>query len=276
MELDAAKRTHRGLIRSRNEDAACLCPRTEGPGPRGTLLAAVADGMGGHPGGDRASALVVGSLDGERWISGADPRSWLRAAFTRAGECVAQGARDDRSLAGMGTTLTAALFLPEGVWVASVGDSRLYWIRGGRSVLVTRDHTMASDLVRRGLLDEADADRHPSSHLLTRCLGTCADGTPDLSPGPLCPRPGDIFLLTSDGLGRGVAALRLPGLVEEKSSADAADALVDAALKGGAPDNVTVIVVRWLGESPAEHPGGVEFTTAEEWERGGGPGGEVG
>lgn len=267
MELDAATRTHRGLIRARNEDAACLCPRTEGAGSRGMLLAAVADGMGGHPGGDRASSLVVDSLAGENWIPGTDPRAWLRAAFARAGERIAQEARGEPSLTGMGTTLVAAFFLPGGAWVASVGDSRLYWIRGGRPVLVTRDHTMASDLVRRGLLDEADADRHPSSHLLTRCLGTCPDATPDLLPGPLRPDPGDLFLLTSDGLGRGVEGRRLPILVAGKSSAEAADTLVEAALEGGAPDNVTVIVVRWLGEAPAEGAGVVEFEAAQGWGR---------
>ncbi len=220
---------------------------------REALLAAVADGMGGHPGGDQASALAVGSLAREAWPPSDDPRQWLRAAFRHAGERIAQAARHEPSLTGMGTTLVATLFLPEGAWVSSVGDSRLYWIRGQSMTLVTRDHTMAADLVRRGQLDAAEADRHPASHLLTRCLGTCPDATPDLLPRPLHPIPGDCFLLTSDGLVRAVEAGDLPSLLAGKTAAAGADALLQASLAGGAPDNVTVIVVRWLGESP-EHP----------------------
>jgi PPM family protein phosphatase len=265
MELDAVARTHRGLVRQRNEDAACLWPEAEGPAAREALLAAVADGMGGHPGGDRASASAVRSMAGQDWPPPIDPRSWLSAAFRRAGERIAREARDEPSLAGMGTTLVATLFLPDGVWAASVGDSRLYWIRGDWLTLVTRDHTMASDLVRRGLLDAAEADQHPSSHLLTRCLGTCADATPDLPWRPLHPLPGDQFLLTSDGLGRAVDAGRVPSLMRGDSSA-AAGALIDAALEGGAPDNVTVIVVRWLSEAPAAR-GGVNFEEASAWDR---------
>jgi PPM family protein phosphatase len=259
MELDAAARTHRGLVRSRNEDAACIWPEAEGTGPRGALLAAVADGMGGHAGGDRASTLAIGSLPDRSWPPAVDPRSWLETAFRRAGERIVREARSEPSLATMGTTLVAALFLPDGAWVSSVGDSRLYWIRGERLVLVTRDHTMASDLVRRGLLDACEADRHPSSHLLTRCLGACPDATPDLPSRPLRPLSGDLFLLTSDGLGRAVETEDLPSLVGGKSAAVAADGLVEAALNGGAPDNVTVIVVRWLGEPPAWEIGGMEF-----------------
>ena len=267
MELDAAARTHRGLVRPRNEDAACLWPEAEGREAGGALLAAVADGMGGHPGGDRASAIAVGSLPGGTWPPSIDPRSWLEAAFRNAGERIALEAHRDPSLAGMGTTLVATLFLPDGAWVSSVGDSRLYWIRGERLTLVTRDHTMADDLVRRGLLDAADADRHPSSHLLTRCLGTCPDAKPDLPTRPLRPTLGDLFLLTSDGLGRAVEASRIPSLVAGKTSAAAADALVKAALDGGAPDNVTVVAVRWLGESPAREAGGLDFDEAPAWDQ---------
>jgi protein phosphatase len=268
MELDAVARTHRGLVRPRNEDAAGLWPEDEGPKVRTALLSAVADGMGGHPGGDRASALAVGSLAGENWPPTGDPRIWLAGAFHNAGARIAQEARSEPSLTGMGTTLVATLFLSGGVWVSSVGDSRLYWIRGDRLILVTRDHTMASDLVRRGLLAPADADRHPASHLLTRCLGTCPDATPDLPSRPLRPFPGDLFLLTSDGLGRAVEVERVPSLVAGRSAAAAADALVEAALEGGAPDNVTVVVVRWLGEPPAREAGGVDFEAVSAWDRG--------
>lgn len=267
MELDAAARTHRGLVRSRNEDAVCLWPPAEGIVARDALVAAVADGMGGHPGGDRASALAVGSLADEAWSSSTGPRSLLEAAFRNAGERIAREVQSDPSLTGMGTTLVATLFLPGGAWVSSVGDSRLYWIRGERLVLVTRDHTMADDLVRRGLLDAADADRHPSSHLLTRCLGTCPDARPDLPSRPLRPIPGDLFLLTSDGLGRVVEVERIPSLVAGKIAAAAADALVDAALAGGAPDNVTVIVVRWLGEPTDRDAGGLDFEEVPGWDR---------
>jgi protein phosphatase len=215
--------------------------------------------MGGHPGGDRASALAVGALAESAWPPGDDPATWLAEAFEFARRRIAGEAVEQPHLAGMGTTLVAVLFLPVGAWFASVGDSRLYWIRQDRLVQVTSDHTMASDLVRRGLLDAADADRHPSSHLLTRCLGTCPDATPDIPALPLLPRPGDLFLLTSDGLGRAVEPERLPGMVAGKPARAVADELVQAALDGGAPDNVTVVVVRWLGDAPAGGGAGLEF-----------------
>lgn len=240
--------TDRGQVRSRNEDAV----RAE-PGDR---LFVVADGMGGHPAGDVASALAV-EVVCER-LAGLDPgadaseaREAMRAAVAEAGRRIVEEGRRDPERRGMGTTLTA-LLLRDGRWsVGHVGDSRGYLVRDGELDQVTVDHTV-----------------FPGSNTLTRALGTDDDPDPDVYQGEL--RDGDLFLLCSDGLnkvfGDEELAERLAGLADPTAGGagrtdgagdpgpedrdgphggleDAARDLVEEANRRGAPDNVTVALV---------------------------------
>lgn len=243
--------TDRGRVRSRNEDAV----RAEA----GNRLYVVADGMGGHPAGDVASALAV-EVVCER-VAGiapdADPgraRDALRSAVAEAGRRIVEEGRRDRERRGMGTTATA-LLVRDGRWVvAHVGDSRGYLFRDGELDRVTVDHTV-----------------FPGSNTLTRALGTGEDPDPDVHEGEL--RDGDLFLICSDGLNKIFGDEELAGRLEELAgrqdvSADrevgrvlgddvstgrdgpgpeleaAAREMVEEANRRGAPDNVTVALVR--------------------------------
>jgi PPM family protein phosphatase len=237
MKTDFAGRTHTGRVRSRNEDALLQRPHRR--------LFAVADGMGGHAGGDIASRIAIDILD-ERTAAGSDDVAGDLEAALRAGhEAILKAAGADPALSGMGTTLTALRFDGTGRGVvAHVGDSRAYRYRDGELVQLTRDQTWVQDQVDAGLLTARQAKRHPYSAMLTGALGI--DGI-DLVVEimELEPHPGDLFLLCTDGL---VARLddddigRI--LAADDDVAATADALVDAANAAGGPDNITVALVR--------------------------------
>lgn len=218
--------TDRGQVRSRNEDAV----RAE----TADRLYVVADGMGGHPAGDVASALAV-KVVFDRFAdldpaAGADEaREALRRAVAEAGRRIVEEGRRDPERRGMGTTATA-LVVRDGRWaVAHVGDSRGYLFRGGDLDQVTVDHTA-----------------FPGSNTLTRALGTEEDPDPDVYEGEL--RDGDLFLLCSDGLNKVFGDAELAERLERLDELDAAvGEMVEEANRRGAPDNVTVALVRATG-----------------------------
>ena len=274
MRIEQATRSHTGLVRRRNEDAWSAWPRS-GSGVFEAELAVfgVADGMGGHPGGDVASSLAVSVVTELGAPSFGTPRDHLRQLYRLAARKISGAVRERPELEQMGTTLTVAVLRPGEVWVGHVGDSRLYWVRAGEIALVTRDHTLAQELIASHMLDAEHAESHYSSHVLTRCLGVCPDQAPDLLVRPLRPQPGDCLLLASDGLIKAVPTARIPALLADRSADAAVEALEEAALAGGAPDNVTVVLARFAstGETAADARGpGVEFegAAAAEWTKG--------
>ena len=234
--FDAAGRTDVGGVRQTNPDAF-------GEYADGSLrVFVVADGMGGHAGGETASRLAVeavrevfGSAHG-----GVDAR--LRAALEAANGRVHQAQLEDPRLAGMGTTGVALGFGPDGAWVANVGDSRAYRMRSGSLEQLTRDHSVVAELVRRGYITAEQAAVHPRRNEVLRSLGTEASVDVDLDPVQVAPE--DVFLLCSDGLSGVVSDAEIASLVVRQPAADAARALVEAALLAGGPDNVTVQIVR--------------------------------
>jgi serine/threonine protein phosphatase PrpC len=233
MRVDAASDV--GRVRARNEDAWLW--RHLGAAE----LLAVADGLGGHQAGDVASRLALQAL--AEALGDAGPgalrRQRLEAAFHRANEAVWQAAQRRPDWSGMGTTLTAALVEAGELTVAHVGDSRAYLWRGGGLRQLTSDHSLVRALVERGALSEEEAERLPERHILTRAVGTAPEVEVDVVELRL--EPGDRLLLATDGL---TAALSLEQVVEllAQGGDRPAQRLVEAANRGGAPDNVTVLV----------------------------------
>lgn len=233
MRVDAASDV--GRVRARNEDAWLW--RRLGAAE----LLAVADGLGGHQAGDVASRLALEAL--AEALGDAGPgalrRQRLEAAFHRANEAVWQAAQRRPDWSGMGTTLTAALVEAGELTVAHVGDSRAYLWRGGSLRQLTSDHSLVRALVERGALSEEEAERLPERHILTRAVGTAPEVEVDVVELRL--EPGDRLLLATDGL---TAALSLEQVVEllAQGGDRPAQRLVEAANRGGAPDNVTVLV----------------------------------
>ncbi|MCV2392820.1 Stp1/IreP family PP2C-type Ser/Thr phosphatase [Actinotalea sp. M2MS4P-6] len=232
--LRYAARSDVGLVRSNNQDSAYAGPR----------LLVVADGMGGHAGGDIASSVAVAHLaplDDEAHGPD-DALDELNRAFGDAHAELLARARENPELSGLGTTVTALLRAGNKLAMAHIGDSRAYLLRDGELTQVTSDHSFVQHLVNTGKITQEEAERHPQRSVLLRVLGDFdMEILPDVSVREA--RPGDRWLLCSDGLSGVVSRDTMTEtLLVERDVDRCADQLVQLALRGGAPDNVTVVV----------------------------------
>jgi serine/threonine protein phosphatase PrpC len=216
--------TDPGRKRRRNEDSYVIDPP----------LFAVADGIGGAQAGEIASKLAASA------VRSSDPGR-LEDLIQEANRRVHQRAVEDAAVSGMGTTLTVAEIVGERVSIGHVGDSRAYLVRDGRLEQLTEDHSLVGELVRSGKLTPEEAESHPQRSVITRALGT--DPDVDVDTFAVEPRPGDLFLLCSDGLTTMVDDRTIERLVEEKRGDldGLVNALIRAANKGGGEDNITVV-----------------------------------
>lgn len=238
MILRAAASTHVGRRRQANEDRYAMAPDL------GLYL--VADGMGGHRAGQVASEMAAeASIRAVEALQGAEVSlaEKLRHAVACANREIHTAAHHEPELRGMGTTLVAVLLGEERLALAHVGDSRAYLVRNERIRLLTDDHSVVGELLRRQQISEAAAREHPHRHVLTRALGVRKTAVPDLAE--MTPQPGDAVLMCSDGL---TAHLRDTEILEYVLSVEepqaACDRLVEAANERGGIDNVTVLIVR--------------------------------
>jgi protein phosphatase len=220
-----------GKVRTRNEDSYLV----DAP------LYVVADGMGGHRGGDVASRLTVETLEAARPEWG-PPGGALMEAVRSANRVVYERSAADRELRGMGTTVTALQTAGDTGRIVHVGDSRAYLLRDDALQQLTQDHTLVQQMVDDGQLAAEDAERHQARHIMTRALGVDADVQVDELTLDL--HPGDRLLLCSDGLSGMLVAADIQSLLARDDGAQqTADALVALAVERGGDDNVTVIVV---------------------------------
>lgn len=258
--MKAGAETHTGLVRPANEDAYCIVPDPAGD----YLLLAVADGMGGHEGGEIASALALSELG--RCVASrmndtaANPIAVLAAAMDSANTAVYRTSVHRLGMSGatlglgMGTTLTSALVVGFRLYIGHVGDSRVYLWRDRQLRLLTQDHSLVAEMVRDGEIGQDAAEQDPRRHVLTRAVGTQEQVVSDLTSVEL--NPGDRVLICSDGLSGVVSEQVLANILETASSCDgAAAALVQRALEAGGPDNVTAIVL-FVTEKPAGQDAG--------------------
>jgi protein phosphatase len=230
--LRAAGATDVGRVRQGNEDDYLV----------GERLFAVADGMGGHQGGEVASAMAIDALRAAD-LDGPDPLEILVSLIRAANHEVLERGDADPGLQGMGTTLTAVVVDEDEAGLAHVGDSRAYLFRNGRLSQVTEDHTLVQELVRQGRLTAAEAEYHPQRSVLVRVLGVDDDVEVDMIRLPL--RARDVLLLCSDGLNGMLDDEEIRDLLAANPEPDdAAKALVEAAVEAGGIDNVTAVVVR--------------------------------
>lgn len=231
--LRYAARSDVGLVRTKNEDS----------GYAGPHLLVVADGMGGHAGGDVASSLAVGvlaDLDGEA-LGSTEAQTRLGERLQRTNTALQDRVKDQPELAGMGTTVTALMRAGSRLILAHIGDSRAYLLRDGDLVKVTTDHTYVQSLVDAGRITAEEAENHPQRNVVMRVLTGEHGDEPDLSVRE--GRAGDRWLLCSDGLSGFVSHDTLHDtLAAGDGPATTAENLVRLALRSGAPDNVTVIV----------------------------------
>ncbi|WIM86642.1 protein phosphatase 2C domain-containing protein [Candidatus Mycobacterium wuenschmannii] len=228
--LRYAARSDVGLVRSNNEDSVYA----------GARLLALADGMGGHAAGEVASQLVIAALahldDDE---PGGDLLAKLDAAIHSGNSAIAAQVEMEPDLEGMGTTLTAILFAGNRIGMAHIGDSRGYLMREGELTQITKDDTFVQTLVDDGRITKEEAHSHPQRSLIMRAL-TGHEVEPTLTMREV--RLGDRYLLCSDGLSDPVSDETIQEALKIPDVTDSADRLIELALRGGGPDNVTVVV----------------------------------
>jgi PPM family protein phosphatase len=233
LALRYAVRSDVGLLREGNEDSAYAGPH----------LLAVADGMGGYEAGEVASAAVISTvapLD-QKAMRESELIDALARAVATAKQTLRRIVDSDPTVGSMGTTLTAMLWAGGAAAVCHIGDSRAYLVRDGDLYQITRDHTFVQALIDQGRIQPEQAATHPQRSLLLRALDGRTDADPDLSM--LDAQVGDRYLICSDGLPVAVSDEQiLQALVTVTEPADAVLALIDLAIRGGAPDNVTCIV----------------------------------
>lgn len=208
-------------------------------------LAVVADGMGGCEGGQFASRIAVESVE-EIYSKSAEPNPQQRLlqGFREAHARIQQRARENPSLHGMGTTMTAFALVGSRLYYAHIGDSRLYLLRAGKLRVITRDHSLVSRLVETGIIRAEDADNHPQKHVLTAAVGIAEEIEPDFSPEPVGLEKSDVLLLCTDGLWGHVSEPELQQALASEAPSDACSALVQLAKDHGGPDNITLQIAR--------------------------------
>lgn len=228
--LRYSARSDRGLVRANNEDSVYAGPR----------LLALADGMGGHAAGEVASQLVIAALahldDDE---PGGDLLSKLDDAVHQGNSAIAAHVDAEPELEGMGTTLTAILFAGNRLGLVHIGDSRGYLLRDGELTQITKDDTFVQTLVDEGRITAEEAHSHPQRSLIMRAL-TGHEVEPTLIVREA--RAGDRYLLCSDGLSDPVSQETILEALQIEGVNESADRLIELALRGGGPDNVTVVV----------------------------------
>ena len=227
--------SHVGKIRANNQDS----------GYAGTQLFVVADGMGGHAGGDVASAIALKRIiEADRVFASADDAQFaLQSSLTAANTMLAETVFEHPELTGMGTTVSAILRSGDKIAIAHIGDSRIYLLRDGQLKQITADHTFVQRLVDSGRITPEEAAVPPRRSVLMRVLGD-VDAAPEIDTTVHDLKPGDRWLLCSDGLSSYVSDDRIEAVLKANPGArDAGDRLVKESLDQGAPDNVTVVVV---------------------------------
>jgi len=252
MQVQAFGLTHVGRQRQHNEDTFLVADEAK--------LYLVADGMGGHAAGEIASRIAVDSISEFILHTKEDDGTWphaydenyrrttnrLMAAVRLANTRVLEAMRKDARLRGMGTTVVACLADDTTMSVAHVGDSRAYLIRDGQLSRLTNDHSWVFEQVQAGMLTEAEAEKHPLRNVITRALGGALSVSPDAAE--VESRPGDVYLLCSDGLTGMVPEEEILRVVTDSSGdiEKACQVLIDTANERGGLDNVTAILVRTM------------------------------
>lgn len=237
MRFDCAGRTHVGLKRKINEDSIFADP------DRGLLV--VADGMGGHDAGEVASAMVteaIRSLPASDGLDGIADRA-VETLRQVNGQLI-ELARSGGERRTIGTTVVGLAIADGSFCCFWMGDSRAYRLRDGKIERLSHDHSLVQSLIDAGMLKPEDAEGHENANLITRAVGVAEDCQVDLVDGDA--RPGDLFLLASDGLTRLVPDHELEAELGNGSPAATADRLIEMALSRGAPDNVSLIIAKVL------------------------------
>lgn len=244
IEVVGWAQTDPGKVRERNEDAVFFGRSTNTRKSHdGSVLAMVADGMGGANGGSIASGIVSSEVAEVYMSTGGTVPETLRRAFESANRRIYRRSHGEEGLRGMGSTCVALVVKPPLAWAAWVGDSRLYLMRNGQIFQMTHDHSLVAEMVRRGMMSSQEAHTHEVRNVITRALGTHSKVQVDVWQEPYPVRAGDRFLLCSDGLHDLLASDEILGLAGEGGIEMAVARLIAEATARGGFDNISAVLV---------------------------------
>lgn len=239
--MEVAFRTAIGKQRADNQDYVDVFTNQAGQ-----HLALVADGIGGHQGGDVASAMAVSHLGHDfeltAWTTTAAASQWLSQQITMENHSIIEKSNQFADLNGMGTTLVAVVYFTDEVVIASIGDSRAYLLRDGQLRQLTEDHSLVNELVKRGEISRQAARHHPQKNVIIRLLGISNDANFDLNTYPLVLN--DQLLLCTDGLTNMVDDQQIATVLESTQPLEAkCDQLIELANAAGGLDNISVLII---------------------------------
>mgnify|MGYP004541792773 CR=1 FL=1 len=240
--------TDAGVVREMNQDYYFSSDTAVGNLPN---LFIVADGMGGHKAGDYASRYTI-----ERVVAsvsrntGEEPIAIMKEAINKANELLVAESREDESKSGMGTTLVIGTIIGNKLFVANIGDSRLYVV-GQNMRQITRDHSLVEEMVRLGEMDKADAKVHPDKNIITRAIGVMPDVSVDFFEVEL--KQGDQILICSDGLTNMIDDEDIKRIVlSQRDIVEKAEKLIETANENGGRDNITVVLIEPFSDEVKE------------------------
>ncbi|HEX3102980.1 MAG TPA: PP2C family serine/threonine-protein phosphatase [Terriglobales bacterium] len=245
--VEFASLTDVGCRRENNEDSYGYWePANDADFAESGRVAIVADGMGGHAGGQIASRLAVDTIiKAYAAAAGSNPQKRLLTAVKDAHRRIQQRAKQDPHLSSMGTTCTALALIDTRLYFVHVGDSRLYLLREGKLRILSRDHTLIARLLEKGLIQPDQANDHPQKHVLTSALGVPEDEIEiDAPPEPLPILKKDVLMICTDGLWGQMETHEIKEALASTSPTDACRSLVNLAKQRGGPDNITLQVLR--------------------------------
>ncbi|CAN2533177.1 Protein+phosphatase+PrpC [Methylocapsa aurea] len=246
-----AMQTDVGRVRSSNEDSvAFVAPAPGASEARSGYLAIVADGMGGHAAGEVASALATEVVRRVFYSLDVEPPRALKAAFDAANRAIFEQSAREPECKGMGTTCTAVVIRDGRLWLAHVGDSRAYIVRGREVTQLSDDQTLHAQLVRDGVMTQQEAERSPGGNVILQAVGTRKEVAPTIWSEGLPLEIGDAIVLCSDGLSNLVSEADLAAIVPERAPQESCGLLVKAALAAGGHDNISVGVFRIVAQPP--------------------------
>ena len=256
--VQVAGETNVGRKRSHNEDSFTIIEEEN--------LYLVADGMGGHASGEVASQLAIETIRNFFQATGEDPdATWpykmdktrkyeenrLITGVKLANLRIFEAAQAEAKYRGMGTTITAVFLVPEGIYLAHVGDSRIYRLRDGQFEQMTEDHSLLNDYMKMKKLTPEEIEKFPHKNVIVRALGMKETVKVDTQFD--VPKPGDVFMLCSDGLSGMIEDPEMSTIIEQHGSdlSVCASKLVEIANEHGGVDNITVVLIRYLGDKAA-------------------------
>jgi PPM family protein phosphatase len=241
MHIIGAMRTDTGKVRTSNEDSvAWVTPHDNDVAYTRGSVALVADGMGGHAAGEIASAIAADTIRQLYYdLDGSIPQV-LSKAFAAAHRAIIDYAEQHPQCKGMGTTCTVLAFRDGQAWLAHIGDSRAYLLRGRTMTQLSEDQTLVAKLVSEGTLTQDEADHSPMHNVILQALGATADIKPMIGAHGVPLQPGDVWILCSDGVYNMVPDQKIAEAASRLPPQEACDTLIEAALDAGGQDNASL------------------------------------